>query len=226
MANDDLHPSYLELDRARLGVASPSTEEHLRRCTRCADHVKAVQVQLPVPSWVHQEATRAGRATLQAPWRWIGVAATAVMVGLLVILAVKGVDVTPPPPSEVNPQIALKEANPSVAVYVKRGERVMLWSGDVPLETGDRIRLQVAPGKYSHIVVSTADASGADKVLYEGDLETKDPAFLPVSFRLEGPQSSESLEITLSSRAGGGDAGNRGRDVWTKKLVLPKHGGF
>ena len=61
-----------------------------------------------------------------------------------------------PPPAYVAPK-----GMPSVAVYLARGERSVLWNGSDALRPGDRIRLKIAPEGYSWLSVSALAYDGA-----------------------------------------------------------------
>lgn len=76
------HPSFLELDRARLGSASAQTSAHLEGCERCQAHLRTLEAPVAIPPWARELAKvplrpwwkfwRAGASPSPAPsrWRW------------------------------------------------------------------------------------------------------------------------------------------------------------
>ncbi|MFP2924478.1 hypothetical protein ACLESO_04535 [Pyxidicoccus sp. 3LG] len=64
------HPSFLELDRAALGLRSPSLEQHLQACSECVAYLGRVTQAEPVPAWARALGTdtRAGRSPGRKRW--------------------------------------------------------------------------------------------------------------------------------------------------------------
>jgi hypothetical protein len=216
------HPSFLELDRAALGLRSPALEQHLQGCAECGAYLARVTRAEPIPAWV--QAPRPDRRRAWPRWGWPVLATAALASVLLVVLPGT-------PPREGSGYVAPKSA-PAVAVYIKRGDQVFLWDGQAPLVPEDRIRLQVASETHRYVTVAARSEGGAAEwtVLYEGALSTDAPeTALPASWRVDAAGGEEVLRVLFSteplSEARAAElfpAAPRTETLWTTELRLPK----
>lgn len=214
------HPSFLELDRHALGVGVPATADHVTGCSQCQAHLQKLEQQLPVPAWAH-DVSRSRR------FRWLG-APQLVALGACAAAVAVAVAVLPRPHAEG--EIGVK-GNPSVAVYIKRGERVSLWDGRSPLRAGDSVQLKVAPEGFRRVVVASIEG-GAAKELYAGPVAARDATLLPESWTLDAAPGPEALLVVFSNTPLSPDELNsalarlpRTRELWTTRLPLTKMGG-
>jgi hypothetical protein len=174
------HPSFLQLDRFALGSGSQEISEHLRDCQMCNAHFGRCALPVAVPAWV-RELPKPRR------WRWSFLAlalSTAAAVGIVVL-------------PQRHPEVTAK-GSPSVAVYLRRGERVSLWDGVQPLQAGDAVQLKVQSFGYSRITVGAIE-SGKVQTLYEGAAQAGAATLLPQAFTLDGGPGGEALLVVFSS---------------------------
>jgi len=208
----DLHPSFLELDRLALNTGAAETERHTASCAACAAHLRTIRLSpTAAPAW----ARRPSRPRI--PFLPTFGALAAVCAASVVFILV--------PREDDALAVRAKAAAPSVAVYVKRGDRVSLWDGLSPLQAGDAVRLEVTPSGYTHLWVTTpvADAGARARVLYRGELPPAGTTVLPVSWRLDGDSGAEVLDVTLAKRPLDDlESTVPPTDVWKTRLVLPR----
>ncbi len=200
------HPSFLELDRLALGEGAAQTRSHVDACARCSAHLAQLREPVVTPAWVLD--TAAARPFRLPRLRWLGglVAAGAAAIAAFVLVVPEA------PPPYVAPK-----GRPSVAVYIARGERSVLWNGSDALRPGDRIRLKVAPEGYSWIAVSALAHDGALGTLHRAQIDPGSEYLLPESFRLDDAAGPERIHIALD--VGPVDP----RDAaWTTTLEIPK----
>lgn len=194
------HPSFLELDRAALGVdiAAPA-RAHLDACARCRQHVEAMRRSEPPPAWVrHLAPARAPRRA----WLWGGGLALATACAVLLLVARRSA------PDDAARFTTVKGA-PTVLLHVKRGETVATWDGRATVAPGDRLRLEVAPAGYRRIRV--LGARGA--VLHDAPLGAV-AALLPVAWQVDDQPGPETLTIFLTDHPVD--------RAWRTTLTLPK----
>ncbi|NRD61977.1 hypothetical protein HRD49_09430 [Corallococcus exiguus] len=226
MTTTPWHPSFIELDRAALGSPSPSLAQHLKTCAECGAYLERVTRPEPVPAWARALGTEPLRATRRLEWmRWgLPLLATAAL-GCLVLLFVprtRGAEET---------EYQGPKGAPSVAVHIKRGDRVFLWDGRTPLAPEDRIRLQVSSGAHRYVTVAARAPEGPAgwTVLFEGPLSSERDTALPTSWRVDGAGGEETLRILFSGEplsASQAEAlfseAPRTAKLWTTELRLPK----
>lgn len=202
------HPSFLALNRAAL--AGEGLAPHLEGCPACAAYLSRLQAAPPLPAWTAELADEEPRSR-----SWMGLLLGGVLAAGAVALMV-----------HPRPSVTAKGA-PSVAVYVKRGDAVLVWDGSAPLIPGDRIQLQVFPDfRRSATVIALSDPS-SPRILYSGELPEGRPTQLPVSFRVDDSPGPEQILIVLGSSPAvlqdlPSIAASSGPSFWTLRLVLPK----
>lgn len=218
------HPSYLELDRAVLGLDSPGLREHLACCELCRAHVERARLAPPMPTWVRELRAPPPPRPWWAPRPWLLVptfAVAAVFVGLLLVFP------STPTPTDA-PYIGVKGA-PVVTVYIKHGEQVEPWDGRSPVLPGDRLRLHVSAAGYRHVLVGTRAEDSRWVPLYEAPLERAD-VLLPASWRVDASGGEREELLIIFSQAVVAEeeldelAAREPQDeaLWTTRLVLPK----
>ena len=118
-------------------------------------------------------------------------------------------------PVESRPWIAAKGA-PSVAIFVKRGERTTLWDGTRPLRSGDRLRIRIAPEGHAHVFVAAREASGGLRTLFAGPVEGEE-FLVPGTWEVDGQGGSEHIFVGLASEPLPAEEMS-----WQTEIVLPK----
>lgn len=206
-----LHPSFLELDRLFLatqgqGRAAEPWAAHCRDCVHCQRYLQDLQrrAAASVPLWASALQERRAGHWERLRQRWarplLLFPLPAAAAGLALLLALKGGPLPPPPPPEVR-----AKGGPSISVYIKRGERVTQWDGQLRLRPQDRIRLQVMAAGYSQVTVAVPPPGGPShdqmlyQVLYAGALPPTAPTALPVSWEVSGQGAAEVLTVILST---------------------------
>ena len=204
------HPSFLQLDRFALGSGDAEISEHLRDCQPCNAHFGRSSLPVAMPAWA-RELPKPRR------WRW-----TLLALSLSTAAAV-AVVVVPRGHSEVT-----AKGNPSVAVYLRRGEHVSLWDGVQPLQPGDAVQLKVQTFGYSRITVGSIE-SGKVQTLYEGVAQADAATLLPQAFTLDGANHDEALLVVFSREPLSQDELRAARESqrrdsrqWTTVLELTK----
>ncbi|AKU91399.1 hypothetical protein [Vulgatibacter incomptus] len=217
------HPSFLVLDRLALGEDLPEVRRHVGACTSCSAHLARVDPgELPHLPDLRDRLRRQNMVTVlpatRRPRLWAGIAGPALAAG--VALGWFGhARVAEPPADETPGWIAAKGA-PSVAIYVKRGERVRLWDGATALQPGDRLRVRITPESYTHALLAMWDpASGSWTPLFEGEVPGSGPFFVPGTWELDPAPGAERLAIALDRGPVGLD-----RAAWRTELAIPKAG--
>jgi hypothetical protein len=200
------HPSFLELDRLALGDGTSASRSHVEACDVCSAHLARVREAAMVPEWA-RDAAEARR--LRWPrFRWLGSLAVACAAAASAIVFVV--------PEQPTAYLAPK-GMPSVAVYVSRDGRTMLWNGSEALRPGDRIRLKIAPEGYGWVAVSARAASGAFSVLHRAQIDPAGEYLLPESFRLDDAAGPEQIHIALDARPV-----DPASAAWSTTLEIPK----
>jgi hypothetical protein len=189
------HPSFLELDRLSLEASTEATRLHVEACADCQAHVGRLQAEVAIPAWV--------RAPRPRRWRLFGLAGTFATACVAVVVAYQVAGFGSHGAIEVE-----KASGPGLALYIKRGDRVILWDHQEPVYPGDSLRLQIAPQGFRHVRVT----SGVE-TLYDGDLATGAMDFLPVSWKVDDAPGAETLDVTLTGPT---------VPPWTARLSLTK----
>jgi hypothetical protein len=196
MTHRSFHPSYLELDRFALGAnQEPSTQDHVRDCETCRQHVERVCRAGVVPEWVADVAIERKRSFR---WRLKQRTALTVCAGGLVAAFVALLVAMPLTPETAG--IAAK-GTPAVGVYVKRNDRVFLWDGRASLEAGDFVRLKVAPSGYEYLTVMAFEAragSASWTILFETSVEPTGETVLPGAWEIDDSRHREEMLIVFS----------------------------
>ena len=176
------HPSFLELDRAALGIdVASATHTHLSTCERCRVHVERLAPQEAPPAWV-RDLARVRRS--RRPWLFGGGLALAAAV-ILLLFARRDAD--------PDASFTTVKGGPSVAVHVKRGDAVFLWDGLDPVSPGDQLRLEIAATGYQRLQVFAAGGVP----LYDAPISAGS-TLLPTAWEVDAQPDAETLTIVLT----------------------------
>jgi hypothetical protein len=185
-----LHPSFLALDRAHLGLASPAILAHLSSCEACRNYVES-------PS---SAASASGFSALQraierqnqpSKWLWAAASLAAAACALLLVVTHRSPDARP----GADVYVGTKGFR-SVWIYVKRGAETVLWDGKRPLSPGDHLRMKVDPGNYHQLAVYSLGQSPT--LLYSGRLTPGQNLILPDAWEIDDSLSDEQLLVVFS----------------------------
>lgn len=205
------HPSFFALDRATLGSDEVDAHrDHVDSCDRCRAHVERLLRPDPVPAWVVELRPPRARPT----WRWwgSGLALAGAVAALLFVVLHDRRD---------RDAFTTVKGSATVVVHVKRGDEVFVWDGVAPIQPGDRLRLEVAPGGHRHVQVFTS----ARVSLYDAPLPTQaGPTLLPKAWQVDDQPGAETLIVVLSDDPVSADSLDRAPDdrVWRTTLILNK----
>lgn len=197
------HPSFRELDRLSLGEVLDDVRSHAESCEACADHLRRLAT-LPLPP---------RELRLHAPprVRRVGYAiAAALAAGIVAFFWLAEREPAPPPKGE---WIAAKGA-PSVAIFVRRGERTRLWDGASPLRGGDRLRIRVAPEGHAHLLVASREEGGELRTLFAGPVDGAE-FLVPGTWEVDAEGEAERIFVGLAPTPAG-------ELSWQTEIVLPK----
>ena len=210
------HPSFLQLDRHALGAGDGTTARHLEACAECRAHLGRLGQPVSPPEWV-----RALEDQPRSRWlRWPQLAALGALACAAVVFAML--------PGRRDPEDLGRKGSPSVAVYVKRGERVSLWDGSAPFRAGDGLQLRVMPSGFPHATVASVEGASLRR-LYSASVPPEGTTLLPLSFTLDAAPGPEVLLLVFSA----GEPSDhelknalvelpRGRRQWATRLTLAK----
>lgn len=214
------HPSYLELDALLLGSADAAARKHVAACEPCQRHVERLRglAEAPLPPLLRARMKQAAPAPSRRLWLLAPMfAAAAAAVALLVLPSLR---------AEVESGVTRIKGGPAVAVHILRGQEVVRWDGRAAVQSGDRLRLELAAPGYSQVTVATPQGEGLLHVLYSGPLAADSPALLPTSWQVDGSGESETLVVVFSHRPLGSSELRRAElhrsDLTVRELVLPK----
>jgi hypothetical protein len=212
------HPSYLELDRHALGAATqPATVAHVAECARCRHYLASALPAGEPPRWLDASLRPLSAARRTRRWALAG-ASLAAAAALLLVLLGRGVE-----ESEYD---GIKGA-PAVGVYVLREGNVRLWDG-APLQSGDRIRLEVAPEQFRRVSVFSLSEGKQPRSLFTGAVTPGARQVLPKAWQIDAAPTPEQLAVFFSDTEISAQAAEvllRARDpreVWLVQLALPK----
>jgi len=224
VTNAGLHPSFLALDRLAVADrADPATQGHVAVCARCARYVALVRAGQDVAPSALERRKPASR------W-WAALAAAALFGGAAAALVVSTRAGFRSPGADT---YTSTKGYPTVALYVKRGERVFLWSTGERVLPGDRLRLEVAADGFSHVTV-LAKPSGSRlgqklERVYDAPIDARKPTLLPTAWQVDDAPGDETLLVFLTRAPLGEQALSEALrqpaasdDVWVERLVLPK----
>ena len=226
------HPSFLVLDRYRLGeVPSDDVQRHIESCPDCQEYIGRIRRSLPIPDWAREVMGSQPRRRLSFAWVG-GVTAVLVLVGIGFILLPTHQTNEAPRNTQSAPGFTTVRGSASVGLYIKRGQKVFLWDGERPVHPGDRLRLKVVGGEYSHISVFLVASGGADEHLerlYSGRLDETDEGLLPRAWRVDAAPNDEVLVIALGEGplTESDIESTSSQDVttdalWVRRLRIPK----
>jgi len=221
---DTRHPSYLELDRHRLGSACDAAlAQHVEACERCRAHLARIGPVSEVPAWVGElgaQAVRPGPPRLRSVPVALFVGALAAAAALLVLRQ-------PPQPASESAYDTSKGA-PSVWVHVQHEGVRSPWDG-APLASGDQVRLEVAPEEFTHVTVFSIGArSTPPTLLFRGALRPHVRVALDKAWQLDAQVEPERLTVLFARvelSVAAAKLALRERDpslVHAVELVLPK----
>lgn len=200
------HPSYFALDRHHL-APDAAIAFHAEGCARCRAHLQGLQPPAAIPAWVGgTQMPRRGSPSITRR-RW--------MVGASLLAAAALLFWLRPHSDEVR-----EKGSPEVLVHLKRGESVAPWDGRGRLRAGDRLRLQVATAGYRFVSVAAADGT----VLYAGAVPPTGSTLLPISFRVDGADPEETLDVLLARAPVPRGAHRDSRSpsgAWRRRVTLP-----
>ena len=198
------HPSFYALDLLHLGVGDAAHRAHLAQCHACSAYLGRLEQPVGVP------ADLRARVRSRFAWPWFAPLGLATAGVLVAVIAMQGGS------TEVR-----SKGQPTVSVFLKRGERVMLWNGVEPVQPRDSLRLEVRPEGLPHLRV----LSGTE-TLFEGMLASPKEA-LPVGWRVDDHGLDIELGLVFSKSALSESvareawrAQTRSEDVWATSLVL------
>jgi hypothetical protein len=174
------HPSFLRLDKLALGLEDKECSAHLASCDQCRAHQGRLEQPVAVPRSVRELAAKQRPLWPRLVFLAGAVAAVALVVG----------------PRGTREMVTSK-GNPSVAVYVKRGERVSLWDGQQPLRAGDSVQLKVQPAGFSLVTVGSVEGSDVREI-YRAKAAGDSAVLLGQAFTLDGAAADEQLLIVFS----------------------------
>lgn len=189
--NEAFHPSFLALDRAHLGNASPTVLAHLTSCEACQRHVES-PLTGPAPSdFAALEQAIARQIEPRTRWLWAAASLAAAACALVLVVA-QG---APGGKPEADGYVGAKGFR-SVWIYVKRGTETVLWDGKRALLPGDRVRLKLDPGSYHRVAVYSAGPSPT--LLYSGKLTPGQNLTLPDAWEIDDSPNAEQLYVVFS----------------------------
>jgi len=186
-----LHPSFLALDRAHLGAASPAVSAHLAGCEVCRSYVESPVDALDAPDFVALKQAIERRHKPRARWLWAGASLAAAACALLLVVTHRSPDAR----LGADPYVGAKGFR-SVWIYVKRGTETLLWDGKHRLLPGDRLRLKVDPGSYHRVAVYSGGPSPT--LLFSGKLTPGQNLTLPEAWEIDDSPTDEQLFVVFS----------------------------
>lgn len=214
------HPSYLELDALMLGSDDAAARQHVTACEACQRHIESLRAlaDAPLPPRLRARMRQSAPAPSRRLWLLAPMfAAAAAAVALLALPSLR---------PEVESSLTRTKGGPAVAIHILRGQEVVRWDGRAAVQSGDRLRLELAAPGYSQVTVATPQGEGLLRVLYSGRLAADSPALLPTSWQVDGSGESETLVVIFSHRPLGASELRRAElhrsDLTVRELVLPK----
>ncbi len=220
------HPSYLELDRLALG--EPPDErlrEHVASCARCKAHLENARRAGPVPAWVGNLDRRAPRRA-RTRWLWAGGFASAAAAAALLVVFTRTTT------NESGSGYTTVKGSASVAVHIKRGNRVSLWDGHSRVMPADALRLEVVPDGHRYVAVfaeRVVDGNVRHAELYAGPLPDSDDAtVLPKAWKVDAEPGPETIIVVMSNAPVSEDELRQGtrqllrKGAWVRRLTFEK----
>ncbi len=242
----DAHPSFLSLDEYAISRPTASNVDggtgvgiHVTKCDQCQAHLARLELK---PSEAHLSTDARRRAERERvdrgrprwlSWRpQLGLAVVAIA-GLLLFFVIRT-------PSDSGDQLwtssTMAKGGASANVFVKRGESVHLWDGQMTVRENDRLRIAVTSDQHREVAVFLEVAKeGSEDIalLYHGPLSMVGTTVLPKTWRIDGAAEPEVLIVvtgetpldldrvraTLTRR---GVVGLTADAVWAKRIILPK----
>jgi hypothetical protein len=189
--NEAVHPSFLALDRAHLGLASPAVVAHLASCGACRSYVESPASAAGASDFAALQRAIDGRSQPRSKWLWAAASFAAMVCALLLVVTHHAPDARPGADGYVG-----AKGFRSVWIYVKRGSETVLWDGKRPLLPGDRLRLKIDPGSYHRLAVYSL--SEPPTLLYSGRLIPGQNLTLPDAWQIDDSLSDEQLLVVFS----------------------------
>jgi len=189
--NDALHPSFLALDRAHLGAASPTVLAHLESCGACRSYLESPASAASASGFAALQRAVEGQPRPRFKWLWAAAPLVAAACALLLVVTHRLPDARPRAGGYVG-----SKGFRSVWIYVKRGTETVLWDGKRPLLPGDRLRLKVDPGSYHQLAVYSLGESPT--LLYSGKLAPGQNLTLPDAWEIDDSPGDERLLVVFS----------------------------
>lgn len=186
------HPSFLVLDRASLGSASPRVNEHVAGCELCREYLRSLEQAPPPGAQVGVLVAIQGRQRRLRAW-WAGASLLAAAACSILVL---GRGASTPPATQAQAVYVGVKGLASVWVYVKRGDSTELWDGRRPLVAGDRLRIKLDSAGFARVAVYSVKAPHAPELLYSGGI-TPGQNTLPDAWEVDGEPGDERLVVAL-----------------------------
>lgn len=217
------HPSFLALDRAQLGAATPDVVTHLERCDTCREYLETLTATALAPSAaLRQHALE--REKLPVQWsRWLAAASlAAAFCGVLLFIRHEE-----PPTTRADDVYVGEKGFRSVWIYVRHGTETQLWDGKRPVVAGDRVRLKLDAGSYHHVEVYSLSDPRHPTQLYESALTPGQNLTLPDAWEIDDSPAAEQLFVLFSHAkvTPSWDEWRQGKvqpDIAVLSFVLPK----
>lgn len=193
-SDNRIHPSFLALDRAFLGLARPEVSAHLIECDECRGYLESLPQLSVAADFASVQRAIEGRPRFSLAWLLSPVALVAAACAALLFMTHH----QPRVGSGGEVYVGAKGFR-SVWVYVKRGTDIRLWDGKRSLVTGDRVRLKIDPGGYHHVQVYSLSDPRNPISLYEGPLVPGQNLTLPEAWEIDDSPAAEQLFVVFSN---------------------------
>jgi hypothetical protein len=192
-------------------------EQHLARCARCTEYLRALDSVGAIVS--HRSKNRAPPSPRWLRWAAPAAGAMAIAAGVALFLRSRR--------EAADGYVGLK-GTPAVEVLVHRGSETKIWDERSPVQPGDALALRVACEGLTHAAVLSPKAKGWTR-LSEAPCPRDPDSPLPFTLRVDGEPGEEELAVVLSRDGLDEDglraaARTRRRDagVWVVRFTLPK----
>lgn len=206
--NESNHPKWVELDALFLGDKNEQAALHVAGCMLCSKYLASLgesPIGFPHPSLPQRE---------KGGWRFLAAAAA---FAALVLTVWSGSEQT------------RAKSTPAVSVYTKHQERIELWDGKTPFQSGDAIRFEIFSGAMKSVAVLSRPVGEEPTLLYQGNLSAEPTTLLPLSFSFDEAPEPENVAVVLSAQSLDpatlqNIARHERRDpsVWVTHLQFPK----
>jgi len=188
------HPSFLALDRARLGSTSEEMAAHLEACENCRVYLESLVEPDFVPSLTTLRRT-VEPSRRRVRWDWLLASTSLALAACCVFLFVARRD--PGAPQIEDPYIAAKGFR-SVWIYVRRGTETRLWDGKEAVAPGDRVRLKIDACTFHRVQVYSSSDPQKPILLFESALSPGQQMTLPDAWEIDDSPAAERLFVVFS----------------------------